>query len=236
MQPFADAHAHPGEMRDPYPDYGEAGIVLGCSSRPEDWGALKAVDDPRVMRFYGVHPWHADSWSSSVERELRAMLSSNPRAGIGEIGLDSKRGDPSVQIPVLRRQLDIASEMKRPVAIHGVGCTKALLDIFRDVRPSFPVVLHAFSDESYARPFAGLGCFMSINPRILARSGKRIRRLVLSIPEDLLLLESDAPWTPEGFLGMRAFAERLSEAAGIPAADLLRTSYINAGRIIGWRA
>ena len=93
MQPFADGHAHPGEMIEPYQDYGEAGIVLGCASRPEDWRNLEMVDDPKGGRFYGVHPWYAGEWSGSVEEMLRSLLSRDPRAGIGEIGLDSHRGD-----------------------------------------------------------------------------------------------------------------------------------------------
>lgn len=236
MQPFADGHAHPGEMTVPYQDYGEAGIVLGCASRPEDWRNLEMVDDPRVVRFYGVHPWYADEWSGSVEEMLRSLLSRDPRAGIGEIGLDSHRGDEGKQIPVLRRQLGIASELGRAVSIHDLGCEKVLLDILNDLRPSFPVVLHAFSRECYSKPFAELGCFMSINPRILSRSPERISRLMDSIPGDLLLLESDAPWTPKGFLGMRRFAEQLSEACGISAESLLKTSYDNARRIAEWTA
>ena len=54
-----------------------------------------------------------------------------------------------------------------------------------------------------------------------------------SIPKDRLLLESDHPFSPEVFSGMRGFAERLSEACGVPADELLEASCDNAERIVG---
>lgn len=232
---FSDAHAHPADMSGPYPGYGDAVRILGCAARPSEWDRLKSLPDPRVSRFYGVHPWYASEWGAVAEAALRSHLADDPGAGVGEIGLDSKRGDLSEQVPVFQRQLTIAKELRRPVQIHCVGCEKQVLDTLRRIRPGVPVVMHAFSNESYARPFADAGCMLSLNPRILARSPERISRLVSSVPEDRLLLESDAPSTPRGFEGIPAFARSLSEASGIPTERLLELSVINAEKVVSWR-
>ncbi len=231
MTRFADAHCHPTDMTSHYPDYGDAGLVLACSSAPEDWDALARIPDGRMTRFYGVHPWRAIEWGSNEDR-LRSFLENDPEAGVGEIGMDSSRDVPG-QREAFVSQLDIAMEYGRPAQVHDVGCEKDILDILRVRRPDVPIVMHAFSSESYSKPFAELGCYLSVNPRILRRSDARIARLMDSIPKDRLLLESDHPFAPEVFSGMRGFAERLSEACGVPADELLNLSYDNARRIVG---
>ncbi len=231
MTRFADAHCHPTDMTSHYSDYEDAGIVFACSSVPDDWDALARIPDPRMTRFYGVHPWRASEWDRNAER-LRSFLERDGKAGVGEIGMDSSRDVPG-QKEAFVAQLALAEEYGRPVQVHDVGCEKDILDILREMRPDVPVVMHAFSSESYSKPFAELGCYLSVNPRVLKRSDVRVRRLMDSIPADRLLLESDYPFSPEVFSGMRGFAERLSEACGIPADALLGQSYDNARRIIG---
>lgn len=112
-------------------------------------------------------------------------------------------------------QLDIASEHGRIANVHMVGCEKVILDAIRaHGRGCRAVVLHSFNNESYAKAFSELGCMLSVNPRILARSDARVSRLISSIPEERLLLETDAPYTARGFAGMEDFAERLASACG----------------------
>ena len=231
MTRFADAHCHPTDMTSHYPDYDDAGLVFACSSVPEDWDALARIPDGRMTRFYGVHPWRASEWDANADR-LRSFLGSDPKAGVGEIGMDSSRDVPG-QREAFVSQLDIAREYGRPVQIHDVGCEKEILDILRGLRLDVPIIMHAFSSESYSKPFCELGCYLSVNPRILKRSDARIARLMDSIPKDRLLLESDHPFSPEVFSGMRGFAERLSEACGVPADELLEASCDNAERIVG---
>lgn len=234
MSGFADAHLHPADMREEYPGYEQAEVLLGCSTCPADWGTLRGMEDKRIIKFYGVHPWKAPEWTPGSEERLRSILESDPGSGVGEIGLDSKRGGMDEQIPAFREQMSIAKEYGRPVQIHCVGRHKDVLDIIRETRPGVPIVIHAFDSESYAKPLVGAGCYLSVNPRILRRSDEKISRLLSSIRDDRLLLESDHPFAPGGFIGMTAFAERLSEACGVPAERLLSISLDNTRRIARW--
>lgn len=234
MMSFADAHLHPADMSETYPGYEHAELLLGCSTCPADWDVLRGIDDGRIVRFYGIHPWKVPEWTNDAEDRLRSILEHYPESGIGEIGLDSKRNGMAEQIGIFREQLSIAKEYGRPVQIHCVGCEKEVLDILRETRMEEPIVMHAFNNESYAKPFVRAGCYLSVNPRILKRSDGRISGLLSSIPEDRLLMESDHPFAPGGFIGMTAFAERLSEACGIPAGHLLSISLDNARRISEW--
>ena len=232
--PFADAHIHvtdPG-FGDRYRDIRDATVLFGCTARPSEWDPMSAVKDLRVVRFYGVHPWYADEWNDESETRLRSIMSTDSRAHVGEIGLDSKHGAMSEQIPALEDQLDIASEFGRMANIHMVGCEKEVLEaVRRHGRGCRAIILHSFSNESYIKPFTEAGCLFSLNPRIVARSGTRLKRLLDSIPEGSLLLETDAPYTARNFEGMEMFARSLAAVAGSDYRHILDVSLENARRI-----
>ena len=228
---FADSHIHITEPGSGYPDIGDAGILMGCTSRASEWTAMSGTEG--VVRFYGVHPWYADGWDGSVSERLRSILSSDWEANVGEIGLDSKRGDVIDQRPAFEEQISLASEFGRTANIHMVGCEKDVLDVVRRRGAGCrSVILHSFSSESYVKPFADAGCMFSLNPRILARSDRRLIRLFSSIPEERLLLESDSPYTPPGFTGMAGFAYALGTRVGADPGQLMSLSLDNARRCI----
>lgn len=231
---FADAHVHISEdgFSDRYPDVVNADLLFGCTARESEWEGMRSCDIPGAVKFYGIHPWYADEWDDHTEERLESILASDPNAHVGEIGMDSKRGNVSVQRPVLDAQLDIASESHRMANIHMVGCERDVLESIRKHgRGCRTVILHSFSSESYVKPFAEAGCMFSINPRILARSDARISRFMSSIPADRLLLETDAPYGPRDFDGMRGFAERLGKASGMDAGRMIGIALENARRI-----
>lgn len=231
---FADAHAHVSErgFSDRYPDFDRAVIVFGCTARPSEWDAMAACAVPGTVRFYGVHPWYADEWDEASAGRLESILGEDPRANVGEIGLDGKRGDPSLQRPAFESQLDLASGFGRIANVHMVGCERDVLEcVRRHAEGCRAVVLHSFSSESYVKPFAEIGCMFSVNPRILARSESRIARLLRSVPEDRLLLETDAPYLAREFSGMTGFADRLAGILGTTGEELMRLTLDNARRI-----
>ncbi len=233
MTAFADAHIHITEPGSGYADLGDAELLFGCTARRSEWTGLSDSNGAKVVRFYGVHPWYADEWGPEAEAELRSFLSANPDANVGEIGLDSKRGNASLQEGALESQLAIASEMGRTANIHMVGCEKDVLDVVRSLgRGCRSTILHSFSSESYVRPFVDVGCMISLNPRIMVRSPERIRRLTDAIPEDLLLLETDSPYTARGFVGMGAFAVDLARIMGTRPVRLLESALENARRAV----
>lgn len=229
---FVDAHLHLADACGGYGDMDEASMLFVCSARRSDWSIVSGSGDPRHVRFYGIHPWYADEWSREASEELMSLIASDPSAGIGEIGLDSRHAGCSMdaQIRAFEAQLDIAMECSRPVNIHDVGCDHEVLEALRH-RRGLTAVLHSFSSESYIKPFSELGCYFSLNPRILARSDARLMRLIDPLPRDRILLESDFPFTP-GFAGMHDFAVELARRIGVPADDLISASADNAARMI----
>ena len=165
-----------------------------------------------LLPSYGLHPWDCGQRTPHWLRLLRAALLADPRAGVGEIGLDRwlidgvRPDDPRIaglrvaplaeQTEVFAAQLDLAAELNRPASIHATQAYGAALDVLR-AAPRLPAcgfLLHGYGGSfEMLKPFADLGAYFSFNlealqPRLAARLAH-----FRTIPADRLLVETDAP-------------------------------------------
>ena len=221
---YADAHLHLTDPASKGID-DDAELVFSCTASPEEWGALSDMRDNRVVRFYGTHPWYA---AKTDLKGLEDILERDDKACVGEIGLDSKRGQLSEQVDSFKAQLALSNKYDRIANIHMIGCESEMLRILRESRCT--CILHSFSGpESYIRPFAECGCYFSVSPRIHNKSKDRIASLLSSIPEDRLLIETDAP---NNRFEMREHVLKLSEIMSIDTDELIRVTLKNARSLI----
>jgi TatD DNase family protein len=229
-----DAHLHGVEqVPDGYVDFRELSCMVSCVAKVEEWDRQAAIQDPRMVKSYGVHPWYVEDWTFENRKRLFDLLGEDPHAQVGEIGLDSKRGKVLGQTMVMIQQIDIAEHYGRVVSIHDVGCEKMVLDALHG-RNLGGVILHSYGSDSYIKPYSERGCYFSISPRILSRSDIRVKRLLDSIPDDLLLLETDSPSCGKEFSGMRDFAQRLGAVIGRQPEELLSLAEENLRRLFPW--
>ncbi len=169
-------------------------------TREADWSVVKALaaEDSRVLPSYGLHPWYVDSrstdWFAALEDRLGGEYSV-----IGEIGIDHGVAgrDDTVQEEVFLRQLDLGYRLNRAVTIHCVkawGRLEALLRAQRGRLPGPGFLLHAYGGSAeMVSGFAELGAYFSFSSCAAhQRSGKR-RKALAAVPEDRLLIETDAP-------------------------------------------
>ena len=221
---LTDSHLHlsDGIGSEVYGDFDSLESYVTCVARVQEWGF--STDDPRATMSYGVHPWYCEEWNEETAKRLEIILESDPKAQVGEIGLDSKRGTVESQVPSFEAQLSLASRMDRVASVHDIGCEEKVLKSVRELGKSCRgIILHSYSSDSYVKPFVGEGCMLSINPRILARSEVRLNRLLKAIPLENLLLETDSPHVPKGFSGMEDFVTTISGYVGIEPEELART-------------
>ena len=172
-----DSHIHgiepvPGN----YVDHKELTMMVSCVAKADEWDAQIAIDDSRVIKSYGVHPWYVEQWTLENKKRLFDMMQADPDIHVGEIGLDSKRGQILGQTMVFIQQLDIAEYFNRVVTIHDVGCEKMVLDAIKG-RKFKGVILHSYGSDSYVKPYTEIGCYFSISPRLLSRSDIRVKKI-----------------------------------------------------------
>lgn len=203
-----DAHNHLQDSRidaireDAISTMRAAGITRCVSNgtHPDDWEKLAqlATRYPKfIIPSFGLHPWKINPQPAHWITQLRHWLARFPHAGIGECGLDKRIRETSMpqQIDILRAQIQLAAELKRPLSIHCVQAWGALVDTLESQPlPPCGFLLHAYSGSKELIPrLSRLGAFFSVSGSILHPGQEKKKEMLRHIPADRLLLETDAP-------------------------------------------
>ena len=210
--------------------------------------------------FFGVHPWETleefkvESLKLKADEELRALLIANPKAGVGEIGLDRLkcRDIPPLMREVFEAQLALAFELRRPVVLHGAKCwgqvVKAIVNYeLRNMNhepgdgKKSAFLFHGFSRSDGLIPdIVRLGGFISVGPAVLNDHAVNYRELVKKIPADRLLVETDSvardgggAQHPDARVSIRDVLAKTAEIRGTSAAELERITDANADAFMG---
>jgi TatD DNase family protein len=160
---------------------------------------------------------------------------------IGEIGLDYHydHSPRDVQRDVFLRQLLLAGEADLPVIIHSREAQEDTLDIVGKSGVS-KGVFHCFSgDIEMAEQVIRMGFHISVAGPVTFRNAETLRAVVRNIPDEYLLIETDAPYlAPVPCRGKRNEPAYLVHTAaliaglrGITPEDLARITTLNARRL-----
>lgn len=182
--------------------------------------------------FRGWHPWFLDGFSADA---LRDALAADPSACVGEIGLDrlKSRDIPPAMRAAFESQLAVAAEFGRPVALHGAKCWGEVVKACRPFAGRIPAFLfHGFSRSGGLVPeIESMNGFVSVGPAVLNDHAVNYRELVRSLPEGILLVESDATAdnaTETPFA--EAVAAKVAEVRGVSTDSLAAVLEANADR------
>lgn len=219
---WIDSHCHL-DFSFGEPDKGEQFRIIGRARGAGVVGMINAGDTVESSRrsvelarnhrdiwaAIGVHPNEALSWSAAVEAEFlrwikedrqRIEASGRRIVAIGEIGLDyfRDRAPKDVQEKVFREQLDLAKKVDLPVVIH---CRDAFPDAIRILEEEGMgigrVVFHCYTgDLAMAKKIWEKGWLTSFSAIVGYPKNDELRRVVAACPDNLYLLETDAPFLP----------------------------------------
>lgn len=151
---------------------------------------------PNIKVAVGLHPQLIEDRYN----ELSIVLDKAQKAKyIGEIGLDFNSeylSSKEKQIEVFNAITRECSKIGRKVlSIHSVKAAAAVIDILSLHRTTENnnCILHWFTgNESELKRAIDLGCYFSINSKMLSTSGGK--RVIQYAPEDRILVETDAPF------------------------------------------
>lgn len=205
---FIDTHAHLDDGR--FDDdlaavlsaAAEVGVneVINIGYRPERWTSSMALSDtyPSIYFTLGLHPHHADAFSSKLVDDLRAAIIEHQPVALGEIGLDYFRdlSDREQQRRAFAAQLDLAAELKIPVVIHLRGEVEAdLMAALDQTPPDLTCVLHSFDGSDRLAAYGqSRGYFFGVGGLATKASNERLRAIIADLPLERLVLETDAPY------------------------------------------
>jgi TatD DNase family protein len=228
---------------------GVTGLVVPAVG-PDAWDALLEwpARDARVQVGLGLHPQLLPELPEADDgrhlARLDELLGRGRAVAVGECGLDgpsAARAPMERQIRVLKAHLALARKHRLPVLMHCLRAHKELMALFKaEPPPESGVILHSYSGSAdQVRFYARLGCHFSFAGPVTFQEARRPLEAVKAIPEDRLLLETDAPdQAPHPHRGQRSepgwlplICEAMARARGMDPGALGRLTSANAGRL-----
>jgi TatD DNase family protein len=156
---------------------------------------------PGILFAAAIHPHRAGEYRGRVSEAAaatRAAVLVSDASVLAEIGLDYHYdfAPRDVQREVFAAQVDVAVALDRPVAIHTREATDDTIAVLREAgQGQVRGIMHCFSgtiDE--ARQALDLGFLISLSGIVTFPKAGALRELAGFVPEDRLLVETDAPY------------------------------------------
>jgi TatD DNase family protein len=177
-----------------------------------DWEQAKKLSHqfspqiPGLVYTLGIHPLYIHQAQESDIEMLKTQIQlslGDPRfVGIGEIGLDYfvEGLDPQRQEYFFHEQLDLAEQFQLPVILHVRRSQDAILKALRKRKLSGGIA-HAFNgSHQQAEQFIELGFKLGFGGAATYDRALQIRRLLIEMPIESIVTETDAPDIPPAWL------------------------------------
>ena len=247
-----DSHCH---INDPAFDEDRAEVL----SRMHESGIVKAVvvgsaenDGADVLRLlgseaclygaYGLHPHNADLYSAQVEDAIVSMMAQPKMEALGEIGLDYHYdfSPRDTQKRVFARQLELASELDKPVVMHireAHGDAYEILSAHLKKGLKLRGVMHCFGGSlESAQEYVRMGLYISFSGSLTFKNAPNLTRCAIGLPLDRILIETDSPYmSPIPLRGRRNepanvfyVCQKLAELKEISPEEAAQQTYLNA--------
>ena len=147
----------------------------------------------------GCHPHDAKGFTTSQCVQLRELLKIPTVVAVGECGLDFNRNfsPPDVQLKVFEQQLKLAVEVNKPLFLHEREAFESQLELLTKYRKELiGGVVHCFTGtKEQLLAYLDLDLCIGITGWVCdERRGQELREIIHLIPDDRLLLETDAPY------------------------------------------
>jgi len=221
----------------------EAGVTYIINAGSDRAGNIAGLAlSARFRQVYaavGIHPHDAKTLDDALYKELTEWAQAPKVVSIGEIGLDYHylHSPKGVQIDAFRKQITLAKGLNLPIIVHSREAKKDTMRILKEEMTNATGVLHCFSgDQEMAKDAMEMGFYISIAGPATFKNAKKLREIIEFIPDEFLLLETDAPYlSPVPMRGKRnepSFiqhtAKAVAEIRGISLTDLARITTLNA--------
>lgn len=182
-------------------DAGVHTIVLTGSSEASNRAAAALAHryPARLYSTAGVHPHHASEYNLRLHAQIRELSADEAVVAVGECGLDYFRNfsPRDAQRNAFLEQLALAEETGLPVFLHQRDAHDEFVEILEPRLPGLSrAVAHCFTgSEAELVRYLEMGLYIGITGWICdERRGLELKDIVGLIPDDRLMLETDAPY------------------------------------------
>lgn len=175
--------------------------MLNISTREREWETVigAAEKDPIIWATVGIHPHEADE-HAGIDAARLIAAARHPRViGIGETGLDYyyDHSDRERQKASFREHIAAARTTGLPLIVHTRDAEQDTAEILTGEmgKGAYRGVIHCFTASAeFARIALDLGFYISLSGIVTFKNAKDLQAVARTIPEDRLLIETDAPF------------------------------------------
>jgi len=182
---------------------GCAGLLIpGVMAR--DWQRLISLCTDKPWAYsLGLHPYFLDQHQAGDISQLALACQVNDPVAIGEFGLDFALPEETFaeQIKLCQAQFELAQALKLPVILHVRKAYDDIAAMIRRLKFNQGGVVHAFSGSiQQGEALIKLGFKLGIGGAISHSRATKLRKTVLHLPLEALVLETDSPDMKPAFL------------------------------------
>lgn len=174
-------------------------VTIGYDLPSSRWNADTAEQHADVYAGVAIHPNEAHASTPEVLAEIEELARLPHVRAVGETGLDYYRdwAAKEDQHASFRAHIEIAKRTGRALVIHDREAHDDVLGVLADQGAPEIVVFHSFSgDAEMAGRCVEAGYFMSFSGPVTYKNAGCLREAAAIVPEQLMLVETDAPYLP----------------------------------------
>lgn len=215
-------------------------VTCGCDKDSCKKALSIAQNHNFVYAAVGIHPCNTDS-GTTVE-DIERLAQHKKCVAIGEIGLDYywEPDRKNEQKQIFISQIELAKKLDLPIIVHDREAHADTLQILKEYRPKGVVHCYSGSPEM-ANEIIKIGMYIGVGGVVTFKNAKRLPEVVEAIPEDRLLIETDAPYlAPVPYRGETCHsglipltAEKIAEIRKTTAKEILKITAKNAKTLFG---
>ncbi len=215
-------------------------VTCGCDKDSCKKALSIAQNHNFVYAAVGIHPCNTDS-GTTVE-DIERLAQHKKCVAIGEIGLDYywEPDKKNEQKQIFISQIELAKKLDLPIIVHDREAHADTLQILKEYRPKGVVHCYSGSPEM-ANEIIKIGMYIGVGGVVTFKNAKRLPEVVEAIPEDRLLIETDAPYlAPVPYRGETCHsglipltAKKIAEIRKTTAKEILKITAKNAKTLFG---
>ncbi|MGL5965104.1 MAG: TatD family hydrolase [Fusobacteriaceae bacterium] len=218
-------------------------VNIGYDIASSEASIKLAYENSNIFASVGIHPTDiGDEWTSEIEGKLETMARMEKVVAVGEIGLDYHwmTKPKETQKLWLRKQMEIAKRVGKPVVIHTREATADTVEILKEY-PEVSGVLHCYPGSYETAVEVMENYYFGVGGVLTFKNSKKTVEFIEKIPLDRVVLETDSPYlTPEPNRGKRNtplnveyVAKKIALIKGITYEEVVEITDRNAVKLYG---
>ncbi|MBV72248.1 MAG: hypothetical protein CMH52_13060 [Myxococcales bacterium] len=172
-------------------------ISIGTTIESSTHAAALANQHSMVFSTAGIHPHQVDAFVDEDWHHLETLWASPKVVGVGETGLDYFY-DVSCrtrQKALFKKHLKAAERLDYPCIIHVRDAFDDAFSLIENVGVGQRGIIHCFTGgKDECQRALDLGLYISLSGIVTFKNARGLRESVSMIPDDRILVETDAPF------------------------------------------